>query len=984
MEHRGFHRKNDWQNQHIRQINREAAHSPYGAYGGFEEAREGGRDASSNIQSLDGEWDFFFAETPDKVPEDFFLPGFDAGGWGKIAVPGNLETQGYGTPIYTNAMYPFPHHEENRPWLVKPLGEKWPPMLEWSRPPAVPDRTNYVGCYRRTFTAPAGRLAGRAFLCFDGVESAFYLWVNGRPVGYSQDSKVPADFEVTEYLREGENLIAVEVFRFSDGTWLEDQDYWYLSGIHRSARLVWKPRQFIRDWKVLAQYEPLGGSGRLTAWCYTNLQDGYGDHQVELTLLDPRGKPLLTRRAAFSRRNPEKRARRAAAHFDVVLKGDSAVNTAAVQNRPLEDEGSPYPPALPHPEAAAALFDILLEEVSPWSFDRPELYTLVFTLLDKNGAALDWESQKTGFKKISFQNNVLMLNGKRLIVRGVARHEHHYITGRTMSREAMTAEILLMKKLNFNAVRTSHYPNCPEWYELCDRYGIAVLCEANLETHGVLSSLAADIEWSEAFLERGARMALSYKNYPCIIGWSLGNESGVGCNHAAMANWLHDYDPTRFVQYERGDTEPHISDVRCVNYTPVEHIINWLADSRDLRPVILAEYAHSQANAAGAFFKYWDAVERFDRFQGGFIWDWQDKNLLKKDEAGKSFMAVGDDFPEMGDYECPPVMCCNGVVFADYRPKPAAWEIKNCQSPVKIGGEHPAEGRFVFRNRSQDWGGGAFALAWRITCDGVPLREGTVDLPETPPMDDGRFTLDSGWDKQKKPGKEYFIDLFIIAKEAFHVYEKGHEFYRCQFDLGAGILPAYIKPAGAAKPGAAYRPVEIDEGSGGVNIRFEMGQTPGAARFDKGTGLLTGLSAGEERLLCSAGRGLFFRAPTGVDRGGVLEDWHESGYDRLERRLEDFAVESAGGGAARIRVIDSYWVKGGAQTGGPVIRGDLAYEFAPSGEVTIEAGVEIRRGLSYLPRVGLEFVLDPRLENIAYLGRGPWENYPDRKQSALV
>jgi beta-galactosidase len=972
MEHHHFHRKPDWQNQHVRQINRGASHSPYGAYGSFEEAVVCDRGASSNILSLDGEWDFFFAENPGMVPEGFYLPGFETKGWGSITVPGNLETQGYGTPVYTNTQYPFDMECPDAPWLVRASAGSKGPMRERYRPPFVPEKENYVGCYRRTFTVPAGRLGGTALLCFEGVESAFYLWVNGEPVGYSQDSKLPADFEVGPFLREGENVLAVEVFRFSDGTWLEDQDYWYLSGIYRKVNLVWKPGQYIRDWKVQALYEPGSGKGRLTAWCYTNLQDGYGDHKVEMRLLERGGKTILTRVADISRRTPEKRARYSAAHFDIDP-GRTNFRFPGLSSLP-PDEG-PYPPALPHPETAAALFDIPLEQVSPWSPDSPELYTLVFTLLDPRGNAVDRESQKAGFKKIAILNNMVTLNGKRLIVRGVARHEHHYLSGRTMNREQMTEEILLMKRLNFNAVRTSHYPNCPEWYELCDRYGICVLCEANLETHGLLGALAMDGDWSGAFLERAVRMALTCKNAACVIGWSLGNESGVGPNHAAMANWLHDYDPDRFVQYERGDTEKHISDIRCTNYTPVEKIVKWLTDCKDLRPVILAEYAHNQANSSGAFFKYWDAVEQFDRFQGGFLWDWQDKNLLMKDAGGNAFMASGDDYDDIQDMETLPTACSNGILFADYRIKPAAHEVKNCQSPVKVIALDIKAGSFVFRNRCQDYRGDRFLLKWQILEEGEPVREGLAGLPDTPPMEDGPFTLETGG--ERKPGREYFLNLFILAKEKFHAYERDHEFFRCQFSLGSGILT----PFNTRKIPSP----ELREGGDRVEFRFGSG----SVSFDRSSGLLSECFAGDRRVLCAGGKNVFFRAPTGVDRGtsrlgsGILDDWVQSGYDRLERRLEDFSVQRSGD-EVRVKTVSGFYVKDFGAESGPVIRSEQAWELDGSGTMALDCRVDCRGGLFHLPRIGLEFTLDPGLENFSYYGRGPWENYADRKSSALL
>ncbi len=712
MKFDNFHHLNDWENQHIRHINREGAHAPWGAYESARQAANCGREASRWVKSLNGAWRFRFCAGVADVPEGFYAPGYDTAAWDEITVPGNWEYAGYGQAVYTNVQYPFRVDKDAKtaPWLTEPRAAQESAFYERFNPPLVDAGENHAGLYVLDTDIPADYLERELFLSFEGVESAFYLWVNGHAVGYSQDSKLPADFKVTPYLHTGANRVALLVLRYSDGTWLEDQDYWYLSGIYRGVKLFAKPRWHISDFKIQAGYNPLTGAGSLCAWCHTPPLSGYADMRVRLRLYGPGG-------------------------ADVIKEAVGVFTTST------PERGCRYPQYRPCGERAAVLFEWALPAVQSWDMDKPFLYTAVFTLLGADGAELDHESARVGFRTVAIENNLLTLNGKRLVVRGVNRHEHSLATGRAVGRDEMLREVRLLKRLNFNAVRSSHYPNCFEWYELCDAYGLAVVCEANLETHGTYGDLTVDPGWAEAFLERAVRMAQTHKNHACIIAWSLGNESGIGPNHAAMAGWLKDYDRTRIVQYERGEPEARISDIRCPMYPTVERIAQLLADADDPRPIVLTEYAYQMGNSGGNFYKYWHAVEKFPRFQGGFIWDWGDKCVPVQDADGRTWPGCGDETAHLTDCRVVAHTCANGLLFADLSPKPVAFEIMNCQAPVNICARDARGGKMVFQNRAVSLANSAFEVLWELSDDGKALLSGTLPAPAGDAGSDARFDI---------------------------------------------------------------------------------------------------------------------------------------------------------------------------------------------------------------------------------------------------
>ena len=939
--YKGFHKRPDWENQHIRQLNRETAHSPWGAYENEKQAMTCDRRISKWHMSLDGSWKFHFAQSPSVVPPDFYKPEYDVLGWNDIMVPSNWELMGYGNPIYTNVMYPFDTTKENPPYMAEPFQSRKSAFYEAFNPPFVQEDTNNVGCYRKTFSLDEDFLKKSIFICFEGVESAFYFWINGIPVGYSQDSKLPSTFDITPYVKIGENIIAVQVFRFCDGVWLEDQDYWYLSGIFRSVGIYAKPFRHIRDIKVQAVADLNGEGGELNTWCFVNTGKGYADHNVKVALYDADMNLVYTCGQGFTLSTPER--------------------------------GFRYPEYRPLPEKGSAFINARMDKVNRWNPDLPYLYTIVFTLTDPDGREIDFESCKIGFKRVEIINNVITLNGTRLIFRGVDRHEHDVERGRALSKEQMLKEIKLIKQFNFNAVRTSHYPNAFEWYELCDEYGICVVCEANIETHGQYGDLAVSPEWSEAFLERAVRMLLTHKNSTSIIGWSLGNESGIGPNHAAMANWIRDYDRTRLIQYERGEPEHYISDVRCPMYPTIDKIIDLLSDSRDLRPIVLTEYAYNMSNSGGNFHKYWDAVERFERFQGGFVWDFQDKNLIKYDSDGKAFWAYGEDYDEITDIRVLSSTCSNGILFPDLTPKPAAYEIKNCQSPVKIDVLDAKTGKFIFRNRCHGFNGNLFKVKWEIVENGIACKNGIMDCPDAGPMGDSVFTLDAG--VKMKPGAEYFINFYIVISKKQSWCDEGAEFFRTQFPLGGNM-------AMSAHKIVSQKPM-LEENSSRIEI------TVGNSKivFSRISGMLSSYMLDGEPVIISGPRENFFRPPTSIDSGniidpvsGVLKFWIESGYDKLQRELLGIRVSVLSDG----NILINTKTKLGAVGKEGSILCELSHEIDGTAKIKTDVTVNMDRNLNHVPRVGVQFILHPSFEKFSYYGRGPLENYSDRKNYSLI
>jgi len=911
--------------------NRTVAHAPLGAYPDADAARD--RAPSPFVRSLNGTWAFALTRSPRDMPGGFLEAETAGDDWIGTAVPSNwqLDERVDDQPIYTNMPYPFRVGADGG-----------------CVPPDVPD-VNPTGWYRRTFEIPDSWHGRRLFLLFESCDSACRVWVNGAEVGYSQDSKLPHEFEVTDFVSPGRNRLAVMVPRYCAGFWLEDQDYWHLSGIQRDVVLYAKPATHIRDFVVRTSFDK---------WCY----------DAEL---------LVRAYAGFGRGEGQ----RAGYALEVEL---FAPEGLAVFSAPTSIPVSMASPMYgdTDPEYGAALVKLPVTDPRPWTAETPDLYTVVMTLKAPNGDSVDFESCRVGFRQVEIDNGTLLLNGRRLVVRGVNCHEHHPERGRSLNRDDMRAELVAMKRLNFNAVRTSHYPHHSAFYDLCDELGMYVVDEANLETHGVGAQLSKDPRWLSAYMERVQRMALRDKNHPCVIAWSLGNESHHGPHHAAMAAWLRHYDPTRPVQYESGFPGPAISDIVAPMYPRLEWLREVLNDPLEMRPLVMCEYAYSKGNALGSFHKYWDLINGLSRFQGGFIWDWRDKALVRTVD-GRSEWAYGNEFdggigPDGHSYGKTenPQMCCNGVVNADLRPKPGAWEVKKVQAPVAFIAHDPEKllgGRLSMRNDYLALDLCHLELAWEITGNGVVEQSGVLPPPLAAPGEEGPLTIPFER-PEVRAGCEYWLNLTARMRSNTAWCEDGHVVAWEQFHLP---LSASSVTAGPVRDMPRIEAVRRGD-------RIELHARGSEFVFDNG--LLVAWRIGGEDILTRPMRHDFMRARTDNDYiiGNPInyfEAWLEAGLDRLSPETVSCELDEQVDGGTAVRTVTYHAAPGSNRA----IRVSSVYTVNGAGGLEVEHIVDATKlGVPTLPRIGMDLALAARFEHLSWYGRGPHESYPDRKQAALV
>ena len=658
----------DWEDNHVLQINREPARAYFIPFG---------QQQGDRMLSLNGDWQFRWTKTPDERIADFYRTDFDASAWKTLAVPANWEVNGYGTPIYISAGYPF---KIDPPYVMREPKKDWTTYVE----------RNPTGQYRRTFTLPDAWQGGQTFLRFEGVMSAFYVWINGQRVGYSQGSMEPSEFNVTPYLQRGDNQIAIEVYKYSDGSYLEDQDFWRFGGIHRDVLLYHTPDIRLRDVAVRASMDGILQINPLFSVYNGETGEGY---RLMATLLDG----------------------------SATVGSDSVAVSEVLDLAHKASRMNEW-----YPQRGYRKFNrmqIKVDNPNLWSAEHPNLYTLKLELKSSDGQTIEHVTQQVGFRTIRIEGGQLLINGHPIKIRGVNRHEHDPHRARVMTEELMLQDLRLMKAAHINAVRLSHYPNCPRWYELCDSIGMYVMDEADAETHGLRGTLASTPDWADAFLDRAVRMAERDKNHPSVIFWSLGNESGYGPNQAAMSAWLHEFDPTRPVHYEgaQGEPDPSTVDVISRFYPRVmqeylnpgipegsdqeraenarwERLLEianrtgdrctWVGSDGGPRPVLTSEYAHSMGNALGNFKEYWDEINSNPRMLGGFIWDWVDQGIIRDDKV-----LYGGDF---GDKPNLHAFCMNGIVMSDRTLTPKYYEVQavyghgaevkvNTQKPKAIG-----------------------------------------------------------------------------------------------------------------------------------------------------------------------------------------------------------------------------------------------------------------------------------------------------------
>ncbi|MCZ8521796.1 MULTISPECIES: glycoside hydrolase family 2 TIM barrel-domain containing protein [Paenibacillus] len=908
----------EWNNNpDVYEINRMKAHAILMPYDTVEEALAGKRTEARRYRSLNGEWKFSFAENPEKRVADFYRTDYDVSSWDTIPVPSHWQLQGYDYPQYTNIRYPWEKTEE-------------------LKAPFAPTKYNPVGSYVRTFDIPEEWKDEPVYISFQGVESAFYVWVNGDLVGYSEDTFTPAEFDLTPYLVPGENRLAVEVYRWCDASWLEDQDFWRMSGIFRDVYLYSTPAAHLYDFFAVPQLSEDYTSARLSIEAtLVNYASAYqGQAVVEAQLYDAAQQPV----------------------WGEPLRVEERLDGAAEKG--LHLTGEVQAPLL-------------------WSAEQPNLYTLVLSLRGDNGGLLETVSCRVGFRRFALEDGLMKINGQRIVFKGVNRHEFSCDRGRAVTAEDMLQDILLMKRHNINAVRTSHYPNHPLWYDLCDEYGLYVIDETNLETHGSWEygqTTEGDTvpgskpEWTGAVLDRANSMLQRDKNHPAVIIWSLGNESFGGDNFIKMHDFLKAADPSRLVHYEgvfHWRASEAASDMESHMYTRPDRVEEY-ALQWPKKPFILCEYSHAMGNSCGNLKKYTDLTDKYPVLQGGFIWDWIDQSIRTKTEDGTEYFAYGGDFGEPlhdGNF------CGNGLIFADRTVSPKIHEVKACYQNVRFEAADLQEGRVTVHNGFLFTDLDEYRCVYQVLRSGTPVQEGEIAL-QLAPLETGEIAVPVELPKEAPRTEEYLLNIALVLKESASWAEAGHEVAFGQFRL-----PVAAAAEGAAKPAAGTpAPLALDE------TGEEIAVSGGSFRlaFDKRTGSLFSYRFQGTELLSGGLAPNFWRAYTDNDKGNKLHErsavWRTAG---AERTLTGLHAELRGS-VAHIRA--AYLLP----TGGEGSACMVTYTVRPDGEV--EVGLELSPGadLPEIPEIGTMLVMDGSFGELAWYGRGPHENYWDRSAGARL
>ncbi len=911
--------REEWDDPAVLHVGTERPHATMMTYPSAELAARGDRAASPWFRSLNGRWKFRYSPNPASRPAGFERSDFDDKAWSSITVPGNWEMQGFGMPIYTNIQYPFAFDAAN---------------------PRVPREDNPVGSYRTSFTVPRDWDGRRVLLHFAGVDSAFYIWINGKRVGYSEDSRTPAEFDVTAFVTSGQNTMAVEVYRWSDGSFLEDQDMFRMSGIFREVYVWSRAPVHIRDFESRGTLDLQYKDGTLdTAVTVRNLGTTRAGASVTLELFDAAGKPV------------------------------GAPVTKKVN--------------VPAGQELAAKFLVPVRAPLKWSADAPNLYTTRLTLKDGAGKVIEVIPSRVGFRKVEIKNARILINGQPALFKGVNRHEHSPDTGHYVDRALMIRDIELMKQHNVNAVRTSHYPNDPEWYELCDLYGLYVIDEANIESHGYgndeKNRLANDPAWKPAHLDRIERMVERDKNHPSVVIWSMGNEAGDGPNFAAAYQWLKARDAGRPVHYcgstARGGSN---SDINSFMYDSPTAVVERAA-KRPTMPLILCEYSHAMGNSNGGLKEYWDVFYSGTNAQGAFVWDWVDQGIRQPVPAAyrpaggpnATFMAYGGYWEDRVGVFNDNNFSQNGLIGADRKPHPGLLAIKYVYRYIHVTPVDLKAGTFKVRSwfdavNIKDVAEGV----WEVTKNGVRVASGPLPDLDVAPRQERDFSLALPA-LAAEPGAEYWLNVSFRLKGDARWAKKGHEVAWEQWKLPVEVsAPA---PAASSK-----RPLRIADGSPYVRI----GGRDFALVFDRLNGYLVSYSYKSAPMIDRGPVPDFWRAMTDNDLGA----WKSVGTRARTDATQDILVWREAG--ASWKVTDVQVGRVDESTATIVVRGLLplvdakytaTYTIRENGELTVKAEYQPgAKPLAMMPRFGMELVVAPGFERMTWYGRGPAETYVDR------
>lgn len=899
---------NDWENPAVFGINKEKYHTSVVPFDNVKDAKEKDRRQSSYYKLLNGVWKLNYASTPETAPKDFYKPEFNVDNWNNVNVPGSLENQGFSEFIFKNIDHPFTPNE-----------------------PKIPHNENPVASYRTMFNIPGNWDTKQIYLSFDGVESAFYLWINGQKVGYSENSYCTAEFNITAYLKPGENVLAVQVYRFSDGSYLEDQDFWRLSGIFRDVYLYAIPKVSIADY-----------------YAVTDLDNEYRDADLKLS---------FTVKGAKAQ-----------------SKGQYVIETSVYDaEKKLVSSQSSRPFMLNDSGPEKISMSQKLNSPEKWNTEHPYLYSIVTTLKDNKGNILEVLGSKIGVREIEIKNGVLMVNGVRVIIRGVNRHEHDPSTGRYITRESMIKDIVLMKQNNINAVRTCHYNNAPLWYELCDEYGIYVCAEANLESHYYWGKFSNDPAWKGCFMDRCYGLVEPYKNNPSVIYWSLGNESGFGPNHVAMSEWIHKNEPTRPVHYNPADRDSSVDIVAQMYPTPEEYT---KYAQTEHRPVIICEYAHAMGNSCGNLKEYWDPTYSISNAQGGFIWDWVDQGFFKKDEKGQMYIANSGEF---NDPKSQIFVAFDGMVLADRTVQPELYEYKYIVQPLKVTAVDALNGRFKIENRYESTNLNTLSGNWEMLENGKVIQNGVVKDLDLQAVSKKEIVVPFTM-PLIKPSAEYLLNFSFRLPKATPWTDRGYEVAYEQFAI----------PFEVPKVEFTW-----DKNSKMLNLAetpetIAVSGKDFAVKFSKATGTISSWTFQGKELIKEGPKMNLYRAPTDNDEmwfspASPAAQWRKFGFNMLKYSVKKIkAIKSESG---TIDVVADIIVS--SDTAGRLVEHTLTYKIFPEGDIILNNDIELLQDFNSiqgpgLPRIGFEMIMPAEMENYTWYGNGPFENYTDRNQASKL
>ncbi len=903
----------DWENPEVFNINREAPKAHFDRYLNAEMAMKEDNSSNPNFQSLNGTWKFNWVNSPNDRPQEFFKKDFDVSKWTDIQVPGNWELQGHGIPIYTNIIYPFPKN-----------------------PPFIPHDNNPVGSYVKYVTIPKEWKGKDIYISFGAVRSAMYLWVNGKKVGYSEGSKTPANFNITAYTSSGENKIAVEIYRFSDASYIEDQDFWRLSGMDRDVSLTATSKVAIDDIAIIS-----------------GLTNNYKDGQLDLT---------------FDLRNNSSRN---ISNYNISIQLNKAGQEVYSENKNINIQKN---------GKAIVNFGKSIPNVISWNAEKPELYQLITSLKDNKGKTLEATTIDVGFRSVELKNAQILINGIAVLFKGVNLHDHDPVTGHYITEELTLKDLKLMKENNINAIRCSHYPKDPHFYKLTDRLGFYVIDEANIESHGMGTTHQGPFdktkhpaylpEWKATHLDRVQRMYERDKNYPSIISWSLGNEAGNGANHVANYEWLKSADKTRPTQYEGADADEN-TDVFAPMY-PVIQTIKAYAAASPSKPLIMCEYAHAMGNSVGNLQDYWDVIESYPALQGGYIWDWVDQGIWAKDEKGQSYIAYGGDLGGK-DLQNDANFCINGLISADRKPNPHLNEVKKVYQYIKFSPLNLLKGQVAVKNVYD------FTNLDDVEFHASIIKNGKIiaqnKLNQTSILPGNVVTLNFNFDQNINDDAEYLFNIKAILKGERPLLEKNHILASEQFLIQPSKPTAFHTSENA---NFKIAPNEIGVSISSGNFSIILDKTNGAVT----SYIINGLELLQEPILPN-----FWRGPTDNDFGYNMpffaKDWKESSYNRKlgtvlinGMKIEEITKETT---------VDNIDISTRYTFAAKGIYWTINYKLNGDGELYVGNSINgFDRSVNYIPRLGNKFAISKGFEKVEWYGRGPFENYEDRKTAAFV